>query len=152
MFAREIHPDRFESLQVERRRESHSLQTEARTVCTRYAASHYFRPGKLSFPICLWNQLPVTSSARSPAERSGRGILQPPEFPQENPPFLSTRFRGRQTSRPIFNLLSTSPGVCLSAFLSELSNPGGKTGGLFESETRRLRGIFGMRKINLEIS
>lgn len=122
-------------------------------MCTRYAAPHYFRPGKLSFPICLWNQLPVTSSACSPAERSGRGIPQPPEFPQENPPFPSSRSRGRQTSRPIFNLLSTDPEVCLSAFFSELSNPGGKTGDLFESETRRrLRGIFGMRKINLKIT
>jgi len=47
--------------------------------------------------------------------------------------FFGTR-RGRQTSRPIFNLLY-GPGVCLSAFFSELSNPGGRTGGLVEGET-----------------
>jgi len=33
-----------------------------------------------------------------------------------------------------FNLLY-GPRVCLSAFFSELSNPGGETGVLFESET-----------------
>jgi len=40
-----------------------------------------------SLPICLWNQLPVTSSTCSPAERNGRrpsGL----RGPRENPPFF----------------------------------------------------------------
>jgi len=66
--------------------------------------------------------------------------------------FLGTR-RGRQTSRPIFNLLS-GPGVCLSAFFSELSNPGGRTGGV-SSRARprpsRPEFFYGIRKINFRM-
>jgi len=87
-----------------------------------------------SLPICLWNQLPVTSSTCSPAERNGRRPSGLSGASGKSAVFFLGTGRGRQTSRPIFNLLY-GPGVCLSAFFGELSNPGGGTGGLLEGET-----------------
>lgn len=98
--------------------------------------SHYFRPWKLSFPICLWNQLPVTSSTGSPAGGSGPDLRMPRSFRKIRRFFLRVPRPTNESADFQFALRAPSLPFCL---LQWVKYPGGKSDGLF----RRRDGCVG---------